>query len=162
MIFVTIGSQEPFDRMIKAIDEVAGELPDKIFIAQVYKASYQVKNIKTVEFISPLEYNSYIDQAELVIAHAGMGTILSVLQLEKPLLIFPRLSKYKETRNDHQVATTEWFEKKEYLYVAYSIEELKEQVKKICREKKQSLHKIDGYASKELINSISSFINNNI
>ena len=158
MIFVTIGSQEPFDRLIKAVDEVAVELKDEEIIAQVFKPGYEVKNIKTVEFISPLEYNYYIEQADLVIAHAGMGTILSVLQLEKPLLVFPRLSKFKETRNDHQVDTAEWFEKNNYLYVAYSEQEVKEKIRSILKNKLGSLHKIDGNASPELINSIKHFI----
>ena len=159
MIFVTIGSQEPFDRLIKAIDEIAVELPEKIIVAQVFNSKYKVKNIKTVEFISPLEYNNYIDQSELIIAHAGMGTILSVLQLEKPLLIFPRLSKYKETRNDHQVATSEWFEKHNYLYVAYHEEQLRIKVLEILKNKSGSLHQINDSASRELIDSIKQYIN---
>lgn len=154
MIFVTIGSQEPFDRMIKCIDEIAGLITDHEVLAQVATGSYHPQHIKTVGFISPVEYNNYILKSSLVIAHAGMGTILSVLQTDKPLLIFPRLARFKETRNDHQVATARWFEQNDYLYTAFSESELKQKVLALIKENKGAKHRISESASAQLISSI--------
>lgn len=154
MIFVTIGSQEPFDRMIKCIDEIAPEIPGHEILAQVVGGSYHPKNIKTVGFISPVEYDNYILRSSLVIAHAGMGTILSVLQTDKPLLIFPRRCSMKETRNDHQVATAQWFAQNDFLHTAFSENELKEKAISLIKGNSGSKIKISGDASEQLINSI--------
>lgn len=56
MIFCTIGTQAPFDRFVKIIDEVAAHLDEEI-IAQVYKSEYVAQNIRTVEFLPPDEFN---------------------------------------------------------------------------------------------------------
>jgi UDP-N-acetylglucosamine transferase subunit ALG13 len=158
MIFVTIGSQEPFDRLIEAVDSIACSL-DTSIVAQVFRSNYKVKNIKTVEFISPVEYNDYIKKADIVIAHAGMGTILSVLQLQKPLIVVPRLAKYHETRNNHQVATAIQFEKMGYVKVAYDADSLKAQLHD-CSVNKLQTEKINSSASPQLIGSIKTFIEN--
>ena len=57
MIFCTIGTQAPFDRFVKIIDEVAAHLDEEI-IAQVYKSEYVAQNIRTVEFLPPDEYSA--------------------------------------------------------------------------------------------------------
>lgn len=157
MIFVTIGSQEPFDRLIKAIDEIAVDLNHPI-IAQVFRPGYKVRNIQTVEFISPIQYSDYINKADLIIAHAGMGTILSVLQVAKPLIVMPRLAKYHETRNNHQIATADEFAKLGYLRIANDGDELKNQIISALAEVKRPQQKINGSASSGLITSIKDFI----
>ena len=86
MIFVTIGTQLPFDRLIRIIDNLAPQLDEEI-IAQVYKCGFTPKNIKTVDFFAPDEFNGPFDKARLIISHAGMGTILSALQKDKPIII---------------------------------------------------------------------------
>lgn len=159
MIFVTIGSQEPFDRLIEAIDFIAPSFNTSI-VAQVFRSNYKTKNIRTVEFISPIEYNEQIKQADIIIAHAGMGTILSVLQLQKPLIVVPRLAKYHETRNNHQVATAIEFEKMGYLRVAYDRDELQKHIKDVFDNKITTSFKINGSASPQLIGSIKDFIEN--
>jgi UDP-N-acetylglucosamine transferase subunit ALG13 len=157
MIFVTIGSQEPFDRLISAVDNIAASL-DVTIVAQTFRSEYHARHIKTLEFISPIEYNEYINKADIVIAHAGMGTILSVLQLDKPLIVMPRLAKYHETRNNHQVATAIEFEKLGYLSVAYDGCDLENKIRNILDKNERTMHKINGTASPLLISSIKSFI----
>ena len=62
MIFCTIGTQAPFDRFVKIIDEVAAHLDEEI-IAQVYKSEYVAQNIRTVEFLPPDEFNKLFSKA---------------------------------------------------------------------------------------------------
>src|SRR5436190_2511423 len=126
MIFVTIGAQEPFDRLIKLVDEFAPQLKGIPIVAQISKSTYKVKNMKSFEFISPEEFEQYFQQATLLISHAGMGTIISALVNAKPLIVMPRLAKFGETRNDHQVATAQRFEALGYVNVAYNEEQLKQ------------------------------------
>ncbi|MGN6493956.1 MAG: glycosyltransferase [Agriterribacter sp.] len=156
MIFVTIGTQEPFDRLVKTADEIAAELTGITeVVAQVSHTNYQARHMKTFDFISPEQFEKYFSEAELIISHAGMGTIISALVKEKPIIILPRLVKYHEHRSDHQVATANVFKQLDYVHVAEDENELKKNVLAIVR--KQSVgckHKIGEYASAELINSL--------
>src|SRR4051812_19665164 len=99
MIFVTIGTQEPFDRLIKAIDELC-PFVDQTIIAQVSKANYKVKNVKVFEFLQPREFDMYFKEASLIISHAGMGTIISALVNQKPIIVLPRLLELGEHRSN--------------------------------------------------------------
>jgi UDP-N-acetylglucosamine transferase subunit ALG13 len=155
MIFVTIGIQEPFDRLIKAMDEIAPQLGDIPVIAQTYAPTYKAAHIQTFEFVSPGEFDEYFKKASLIVAHAGMGTIISALVKDKPIVVLPRLKKYKEHRSDHQLATAQAIKDMNYVHVADDEEDLKKKVLDIMAGKIQgSLHKIGPFASDELIKSV--------
>src|SRR5687768_1666107 len=116
MIFVTVGTQGAFDRLISTMDQVAELLPHITFVAQVSTGgSYKAKHMKALEFISPTEFDKYFSAAELVVSHAGMGTIISAFEREKPILVLPKLVKYGEHRNDHQLATAKRLESLNYV-----------------------------------------------
>lgn len=154
MIFVTIGTQVSFDRLIRVIDEVAPQLDEEI-IAQVAHGSFKPKNIKTLDFIAPDKFNELFDQARLIVSHAGMGTILSAMQQHKPIIIFPRIAAMHEHRNEHQLATAQKLKDLGSVYVAMNEEELKEL---LLRKDLKCLNKIGDCASEELIKSIAEFI----
>src|SRR4051812_14648184 len=158
MIFVTVGSQLPFDRLIQAVDNIAPSLQGKEIVAQVFGMKYQPKNIKTLDYISPGDFKDYVQSSELIISHAGTGTILSVSQLQKPLIVFPRLGKLRETRNDHQSATCRMLEKTSGLQVAYDEKQLKEKINAFLRSELPVMEKVPAFASAQLLNSIRSFI----
>lgn len=158
MIFVTVGTQLPFDRLIRTVDELAPDFPDTEIIAQVYRPGYAAKNIRTLDFISPLQYNDYILSAELVISHAGIGTITTVAELEKPLILFPRMGQLKEHRNDHQVATCNMLSGKYPLNIAYNKEQLAELLVLFREGRLLAGRKLPSAASTELISSIRDFI----
>lgn len=125
MIFVTIGTQIPFDRFIKIVDELA-ETMDEEFVVQALEGEYLPKNFKTVDFIAPDEFNDIIKKSRLIVAHAGIGSVLSAIDYEKPIIIFPRLVSLGEHRNDHQMATAMKINEKGYAYVAYDKKQLKD------------------------------------
>ncbi|MVN22037.1 glycosyltransferase [Mucilaginibacter arboris] len=158
MIFVTTGTQEPFDRLIKAIDEIAPMLSGDTIIAQATLQTYSVLNIKIFDFINPSKFNDLFKQADLIVSHAGMGTIISALQIEKPIIIMPRLLKYGEHRNGHQLATAKKFKELNYLHVADNEKELQQILLNTTREKLTSMHKLGTFASESLINSLSNYI----
>lgn len=124
MIFVIVGTQEPFDRLVEHIDEwsmISGY--NKIF-AQVAKAKYQSKNFKSVNFLPPVDFDKKFHEAELIVGHAGMGTIISALQNSKPIIVMPRLAEFHEHRNNHQLATALSFEKLGLIRAVYNKQEL--------------------------------------
>lgn len=124
MIFVTIGTQIPFDRFIKIIDEIAGTI-DEVFVVQALNGRYLPQNFKTINFIAPDEFNKIVQEARLIISHAGVGSIISAIEHDKPIIIFPRLASLGEHRNDHQMATAMAINEKGYAYVAYDKKQLK-------------------------------------
>jgi len=153
MIFVTIGTQIPFDRLIETLDRIAPELDEEIY-AQVLKGKYKPKHIKTLDFIAPDEFEKVFQQARLVVAHAGMGTILSSLYNSKPLIIFPRIAALGEHRNEHQNATAQMIKKKNYAYVATNEEELRE----LLHQDLRPLKSIGEFASESLVKSVKDYI----
>lgn len=59
-----------------------------------------------------------------MVAHAGMGTVLTALELGKPLLLLPRRGDLHETRNDHQLATARWLQDRPGIHIAWEAPEL--------------------------------------
>ena len=157
MIFVTIGTQIPFDRLIEILDRIAPELDEEIY-AQVLRGKYKPKHIKLIDFIEPDEFDKVFDQARLIVAHAGMGTILSALRKSKPLIIFPRIAALGEHRNDHQRDTAKMIKEKNYAYVATNEEELRE----LLHKDLHPLKHIDDFASESLVKSLQDFIDFNV
>ena len=111
MIFLTTGTQLPFDRLVKAVDEWADAAqPECEIFGQVLSPShnpYLPGNFETQTRLSPAEYAEIFSKARLIISHAGMGTILTALTEGKQICIMPRQFENGEHRNDHQTATLE-------------------------------------------------------
>ena len=153
MIFCTIGTQAPFDRFIKIIDELAPLLNEEI-VAQTLNGKYEAKNIKTVGLLPPAKFNELMNKARVVVAHAGVGTILSALTSNIPIIIFPRLAQMGEHRNDHQLATAEQMKRLNYVHVAQDEESLRS----LLLQDLKPLKKIGPYASETLIAELQSVI----
>ncbi len=127
MIFVTVGHELRFDRLIRGLDEWVKETSYKDIFAQVAELGeegYKPRNFEWQSFLDPETFKARFDKADLIVAHAGMGTIITALTMKKPLLIMPRKGALKETRNDHQIATAEQFARRNGIYVANDETEL--------------------------------------
>lgn len=130
MIFVTVGTQIPFDRLMQMVDEIAPELQGEEIIAQSCNGTYSPQHFSTVRFIAPAEFEDIFSRARVVIAHAGMGSIVSAMRRGKPLVIVPRQASLGEHRNDHQLATAEHFARNCAVCVATTAAELLEAVRR--------------------------------
>jgi len=119
MIFLTVGSMFTFDRLVRAVDEAAGRAAvfDEVF-AQVGIGGYRPRNMKFAETLEREVYREYVAKSKAMIGHAGMGTILMALDAGRPLLVMPRLKRFGEIVNDHQVATAERFASNGYVLEA--------------------------------------------
>ncbi|QRF54332.1 glucuronosyltransferase (plasmid) [Rhizobium rosettiformans] len=123
MILVSVGTQLPFDRLIKAMDDIAPQLDEPV-IAQIGVSSYKPKNIAFHTAIAPIAYDALVRSARVLVSHAGIGTILGAQKHEKPIIVFPRQARFGEHRNDHQLATCEQLKDHPGIYIAYSDTEL--------------------------------------
>lgn len=123
MILVTVGTQLPFDRLIRLVDEIAPDLDESV-VAQIGRTALRPVHIKWKESWHPIEFDELFAEARLIISHAGIGTILAAKRYGKPIILFPRKSSFGEHRNDHQLATVRQLQDRPGIYVAYSREDL--------------------------------------
>ena len=156
MIFLTVGHQIPFDRLVRAVDDWAGATGHTDIFAQIGIKAYKPQNMVYKDMISPVEFRQKVEEADAVVAHAGTGTILTALEVGTPILVMPRHAKLMETRNDHQVATARRFRDLGKVAVAMDESELPTMLEKLNEFNNKEL--LPPYASSELINAIKDFI----
>lgn len=133
MILVTVGmSEHKFDRLFKLIEELCEEglIKDDI-IVQCGKKIYKSKYFKSFDIIPNDEFKDLMKKSNYLITHAGTGSVVPALKQGKKVIVFPRLEKYKEHVDNHQVELAELFKKNNYVLSAYNKDELIECIKKI-------------------------------
>jgi UDP-N-acetylglucosamine transferase subunit ALG13 len=157
MIFVSVGTQFPFDRLIKIVDDWAVDRAYPDVIGQIGPSDFNPRSIKTHPFLDALRFKELQQEAAVLISHAGMGTILGALELGKPLIIMPRLAKFAEHRNDHQLATMRRFMGKAGIYVAEDAETMFDLLDR-HKELSGNDSGISATASPQLINTLKEFI----
>ncbi|MFT5813597.1 MAG: UDP-N-acetylglucosamine transferase subunit ALG13 [Psychroserpens sp.] len=117
MIFFTVGTQLPFDRLTMLVDEFCRIYPDETVFGQIGDGDYQPKHFDFINHISISEFDKKFSDAEAIISHAGMGTIITSLVEGKPIIVSPRVAALGEHRNEHQLSTVNRFQSKENFYV---------------------------------------------
>lgn len=105
MIFATVGTQLPFNRLLCALDDWASANPDVPVTAQTGVTQIQFPHLKCQTHLDQAGFADQMAQASVIVAHAGMGTILSAAEAGKPMILMPRRADRGEHRNDHQLAT---------------------------------------------------------
>jgi beta-1,4-N-acetylglucosaminyltransferase len=126
MIYVTVGAGtggQEFDRLIKKVDEIAPHFEEE-FIVQLGASKYVPQNMKWFDYVLYEESLEYFRKAKLVIGHCGSGTIINALSFDKPLIVIPRLLKFNEHSDDHQLEMAMLLEKNQIARVVYNVEEL--------------------------------------
>ena len=119
MIFLTVGTELPFDRLVRNLDDWSSRNPSVEVMGQIGRGAYHPRFIEAFSFLPSDQYAAAIDRCELIVAHAGMGTILSALRARKPVIVLPRRAKLGEHRNDHQIATAKAFAKQGLVATAF-------------------------------------------
>ena len=157
VVFIVTGTQAPFDRLLSIIDQWAGNQDKYTVIAQTANSQTAFKNMTCYDYLEPDIFSDYFNSADLIIGHAGIGTIIKALENKKKLVVFPRLEKYNEHRNDHQYHTAFGFEKLGLINVAYNECDLKKYLNKTLDIPVK--RKISKNAEQKLLAKISNFIN---
>jgi UDP-N-acetylglucosamine transferase subunit ALG13 len=128
MIFLTVGTILPFDRLAKALDDwAAAQKPRREIFAQVGDLkvdSYRPKSFKWTERVTPKEFQDKVVASELIVTHAGIGTIVTALTHSTPVLIMPRRAALHEIVNDHQLETVKYFADRPGVTVAMEAKEI--------------------------------------
>lgn len=143
MIFVTLGTQKfQLNRLLIQLDELCkkGEIEEEVY-AQIGHSDYLPKHYAYTDFLNRDEFEEKVRGCSLVITHSGVGSIITAMQDGKPVIVFPRLSKYKEHVDDHQCEIAEAFSKKNYVLLCGENDDLAEMITKA------ESHRFDRYVS---------------
>ena len=127
MIFVAVGTQFPFNRLIENMDAWAVQHNEEV-IAQISDGDYIPQNMKWERFLDGEKYNKNIADASVFVSHAGMGNIISAREQQTPIIVMNRQLKLGEHRNDHQADGLKWMGKLDGVYTASTQEELNQQL----------------------------------
>ena len=104
MIFVSVGTQKfQMDRLMKQVEKLAAEMPEEKFVVQYGNSTYIPKNCECYQFMDRDQFSQYMNESEVLVLHGGVGTIMQGLHMNKPIIVVPRLKKYGEHVDDHQL-----------------------------------------------------------
>ncbi len=156
MIFVTVGTDLPFDRMVRVIDDWARTRQRQDVFAQIGEGAWEPENIRFANFLQPPEFLEHFKAARVIISHAGMGTILSALHHGKPILVMPKRASLGEHRNEHQLATARRMMELGNVNVAFDEVELREKLEHL--EDLNPPRPIGDSASEGLLRGLREFI----
>lgn len=125
MIFVTIGSAFPFDRLIRAMDAWAAETGRGAeVVMQTGRGRYRPAHTDWRESLPEPDFAATVAAADLVVSHAGMGSVITAMRHATPIVMLPRRYEAGEHTTDHQTATARWLAGKPGVFIAWDETEL--------------------------------------
>lgn len=124
MILLTVGTQFPFDRLVRAVDDWAVAAGRDDVVGQIGPSSIATRRVRSFPFMDVDAFKKLQDEAQVIIAHAGMGSILTAMERGTPIVVMPRDHERGEHRNGHQFATATRFQSTPGVYVAMDETEL--------------------------------------
>ena len=158
MIFITLGSQKfQFNRILKEIDTlIDDDLINEEVFAQIGNSNYVPRNFQYKQFLDREEFKEYIMRSDIVITHGGTGAIMTAVKENKIVIAVPRLQKYGEHVNDHQIQIVKNFEQSNIVFPLYDIDKLGSAIKE-ARNKEFSKYISN---SEKVISDIETYLNN--
>ncbi len=156
MIFITLGSQKfQFNRLLKTVDDLVekGVVTDKVFAQSGY-SDYKPKNYEYRQFLDREEFAEYEAKSDIIITHGGTGAIIGAVKRGKKVIAVPRLAKYGEHVDDHQLQLIAQFKHQNLICGLEDCSEIQEGLKFVKE------HKFDSYKSntQAIIDSIDKYI----
>lgn len=160
-IFVTLGSQKfQFNRLLKAVDELCEKkfiVAEDVF-AQIGYSDYLPQNYRYKSFLDREEFSSEIGKSDIVITHGGTGAIIGAVKKGKKVIAVPRLAKYREHVDDHQLQVIKQFDDLNLICSCQEISELKKALE-IVRHTKYNSYESNTI---NIINSIENYIKESV
>ena len=93
------------------------------------------KNYEYKKFLDRDEFENVMDKADIVITHGGTGAIIGAVKKGKKVIAVPRLKKYGEHVDDHQLQLVEQFKDLNLICACKNVDKLDEAVKIVQRTK---------------------------
>ena len=133
MILVMLGTQNnSFHRLLEEIDRLIerGKINDEVIVQAGY-TKYESQNMKVIDFVSNDEIEKLEQQADCIITHGGVGSIIGSIEKGKKVIAVPRLKQYGEHVNDHQLDIVESFDKLGYIIGITDVSQLEEALQRV-------------------------------
>ena len=156
MIFITLGSQKfQFNRLLKAVDEqvAEGRITDEIF-AQIGASDYKPQCYPYKDFLNRDKFAEWTNKADIVITHGGTGAVIGAVKKGKKVIAVPRLAKYGEHVDDHQIQLIGQFKELDLICACNDCDD----IWKVLEKVKHTDYKSYESNTSRLIESIEEFI----
>ena len=156
MILVMLGTQNnSFNRLLEKIEELIKNdvIKDNVIVQAGY-TKFKSDDMQIFDLIPREKLEKYQNQADLIITHGGVGSIITSLKLGKKVIAIPRLHEYGEHVNNHQIEIVELFDNKGYIIGCMDLEKLEEALKKV-KEFEPKKYELDNH---KMLNIIDEFI----
>ena len=125
MIFVVTGVHEHgFNRLVKAVDDLAREKVIHDVVVQTGFSTYRPRHCRWRKAFDFGEFEICMEKADLIITHAGAGCVAGALERGKRTILVPRLKKYNEHNNDHQLELAAALEAQGRAIIVHDVSEL--------------------------------------
>ena len=159
MILVMLGTQNNnFHRLLEEVDRLIDcKIINEEVIAQIGYTKYESKKIRTIDFMPNEELEKLEKKANCIITHGGVGSIISSIEKGKKVIAVPRLKRYGEHVNDHQIEIVKSFDELEYIIGITDVSQLGNALKKIDTFKPKKYMQNTG----NIIKIVENFIDNN-
>lgn len=128
-----LGTQNnSFHRLLEEIDRLIeiGKINDEVIVQAGY-TKYESQNMKIIDFVSNDEIEKLEQQADCIITHGGVGSIIGSIEKGKKVIAVPRLKQYGEHVNDHQLDIVESFDKLGYIIGITDVSQLEKALKRV-------------------------------
>jgi len=113
-----------FPRLLQKMDEVATSLNEEV-VMQVGHTGFQSKNARSFVFTNDAtEMEELVRRSRLVVCHGGVASIMLALRMGKPVIAVPRLRRYHEHHDDHQIEVVQALARQGRIVAIYDIEDL--------------------------------------
>jgi len=136
MVFVDVGTA-PFDRLIRKMDEIAPALNARVMM-KIAKTKYNPRNVEYFTFLPRKQLKDFYEKADVIICHGGVGSIINALETRARIIAVPRLTKYFEHFDDHQLEIVRALDKRKVLKAVYDLYQLPEILKQQLDQKPES------------------------
>ena len=137
MILVTLGTQDKsFIRLLQEIERLIQEgIIDNQVLVQAGNTEFESEYMEIFDLIPITQFQSFIQQADLLITHGGVGSIITALKENKKVIAVARRVEYQEHTNNHQLEIIEEFSNQGYVLPVYEVQGLRAVLEKVIEFK---------------------------
>jgi len=159
MIFATVGTQLPFNRLIGALDQWQKNNCDNKVLVQIGAEGEEPQHCHFLREVRPSQFEKIVADCKVIVSHCGIGSVFTALKAKKPIIVMPRRAAFGEHRNDHQLATAAQLAHVAGISVVDDEYALQAELNRL-HELSAAASLFPPYASTSLISAIQTFIQN--
>ena len=160
MILVLLGTQNnSFHRLLEEVEKNIedGTIKEEVIVQAGY-TKYITHKMRIIDLMSQKQLNEFQDEADLIITHGGVGSIISSIEKGKKVIAVPRLHEYGEHVNNHQKEIIKKFSDDGYIIGTSGVEGLRDAIiksqkfepKKYIKDNSKMINLVDDFIKKSI------------